>query len=91
MGIDKYFQKGEHKFFSVLTPQRSEISIGRESLKMVFNEKSPFASCQVQGSSINCLYTMEIGKSYVSSTVAGSGLLSQLGFPYISTPLAPKL
>lgn len=48
-------------------------------------------SSQVQGSFMIIYYMMEIRKLYVSSTMAGSGLLSQLCFPYISTPLTPKL
>lgn len=97
MVIDKYFQKREHEFLYVLAPQRSEIKTGGQNLKMIFNGKSPSASFSYNHPKFRahlstvCAQWKYVHKPYVSSTVAGSGSLSQLCFPYISTPLAPKL
>lgn len=96
MVIDKYFQKWEHEFLSVLAPQRFEIKTGRQNLKMVFKGKCPSASFSYNRPKFRAhlsiiYYMMETGKLYVSSTVAVSSLLAQLCFPYTSTPLAPKL
>lgn len=58
MVIDKYFQKWEHEFLSVVAPQRFEIKTGRQNLKMVFKGKCPSASFSYNIPSSGLIYRL---------------------------------